>query len=326
MNPALLIMGIVFFFGVMVAVVIGQRQNRKQHMYSVVTGRADFQSGQGESKDKKLAQQRAELAKKLKAAGEEERKEKKKSTSSLPFLIQQAGFETPIWKFFLYSFLFTVLVWLVLSMTSLSIIPKSLMIFTAFFGLPRMFLKFKAGRRQKQFLSDFADALEAMTRMLQAGMPVGEAISMVAKEFGGPLGEEMSNIYDDQKVGVSMGDAATRAAERMPLTEMQMFATAIQIQSETGSSLSEVLSNLAAVIRARFRLQRKVKALSSEAKASAAIIGCLPLVVAGGLYLVNPEYIMKLFTIPKGKLMATGACIWMSIGVFIMKQMINFKV
>jgi len=149
---------------------------------------------------------------------------------------------------------------------------------------------------------------------------------MVSREFTGPLGEEMMYIYEDQKVGIPMGEAAIRAAKRMPLTEMQMFATAIQIQSETGSSLSEVLSNLATVIRARFRLKRKVKALSSEAKASASIIGCLPLLVAGGLYLVNPEYISLLFTTKKGHMLMTGASIWMSFGVLMMKQMINFKI
>ena len=136
----------------------------------------------------------------------------------------------------------------------------------------------------------------------------------------------MRHIYDDQKIGIPMGEAAERCARRMPLTEVKMFATAIQIQSETGSSLSDVLANLANVIRARFRLKRKVQALSSEAKASAAIIGALPLLVAGGLYLVNPEYISLLFTEPTGKVMASGAVFWMLCGVVVMRQMINFKV
>ena len=105
-----------------------------------------------------------------------------------------------------------------------------------------------------------------------------------------------------------------------------MFATAIAIQTQTGSSLSEVLENLANVIRARFKLKRKVKSLSSEATASAGIIGALPVVVAGGMYFINREYIEVLFTDPTGKMLLTGAIIWMGVGVFVMKQMINFKV
>ncbi len=321
----ILIVGIIVIAGIVVAIIVGKRQSRKQHAYSIITGQANY-SPKANNDDKKAAQQRADLAQKLKDAGEKEKKEKKKHQGSLKFLIQQAGFQTSVLRFFVNSFLFTCVVSGLLSLTAFGLLPKILLTFFAFLGMPRIFLKFKIKRREKKFLTGFADALDAMVRMLQAGMPVGEAVAMVSKEFDGPLGVEMSHIYNDQKVGIPMGEAANRAAERMPITEMQMFATAIQIQSETGSSLSEVLSNLATVIRARFRLQRKVKALSSEAKASAAIIGCLPLLVAGGLYLVNPDYIMKLFTIPKGKVMITGAALWMSVGVFIMKQMINFRV
>ena len=122
-----------------------------------------------------------------------------------------------------------------------------------------------------------------------------------AREFTGPMGEEMERIYDQQKIGVPLPEAVLEAAKRMPLTEMQMFATAIAIQTQTGSSLSEVLQNLAAVIRSRFALARKVKALSQEAKSSAAIIGALPVVVAGGMYFINREYIEVLFTDPTGK-------------------------
>jgi len=115
-------------------------------------------------------------------------------------------------------------------------------------------------------------------------------------------------------------------AQRIPLTEVQMFAAALQIQSETGSSLSEVLSNLSGVIRSRFRLRRKVRALSSEARSSAAIIAALPVLVALGLYATRPEYIGILFIVPKGKFLIAGAGIWMSFGVLIMRQMINFRI
>jgi tight adherence protein B len=189
-----------------------------------------------------------------------------------------------------------------------------------------LFLRFKIRRRQKHFMDDFADALESMMRLLKAGMPVSEAIKMVAREFTGPMGEEMERIFDQQKIGVPLPEAVLDAARRMPLTEMQMFATAIAIQTQTGSSLSEVLQNLANVIRARFSLKRKVQALSSEAKASAGIIGALPVLVGLGLYFINPEYIELLFTDSTGKFLLGCAVAWMGVGVLVMRQMINFRV
>jgi tight adherence protein B len=194
------------------------------------------------------------------------------------------------------------------------------------FGLPKMVLSFKTSRRQKKFLEEFPDALESMVRLLKAGMPVGEAIAMVSREFTGPVGEEMSKVYDEQKIGISMAEACLHAAERMPITEMQMFATGIAIQQQTGSSLSEILINLAKVIRARFRLKRKVQALSAEAKASAMIIGALPIVVGLGMTIINPDYMFPLYNTLKGKYMLYGAIGWMACGVLIMKQMINFRV
>lgn len=195
-----------------------------------------------------------------------------------------------------------------------------------FLGFPRMVLNFKIKRRQKKFLEDFADALESMVRLLKAGMPVGEAIAMVSREYTGPIGEEMSKIYDEQKIGITLPEACLRSAERMPLTEMKMFATGISIQQQTGSSLSEILTNLSRVIRARFRLRRKIAALSAEAKASAGIIGALPIVVAGGLYAINPEYMYPLFHTVKGKYYLCGSGAIMVMGCLIMRQMINFKI
>jgi len=136
----------------------------------------------------------------------------------------------------------------------------------------------------------------------------------------------MLRIYDKQKIGIPLHEAAQEATKRMPLTEMAMFATGLAIQAQTGSSLSEVLMNLSGVIRARFRLKRKVKALASEAVASASIIGALPVIVASGMWFVNREYIDILFTTSKGNMWLGIAVGMMMVGVFVMRQMINFKV
>mgnify|MGYP001980384763 CR=1 FL=1 len=299
-----------------------QKQKRAQAML-VITGGQNLQKRN--DKNRQVLKKREEIARKLKEATDEKKKEKGKKPTTKE-LWQQAGFEGQVKKFWIGSAIFGFFFFLLIANTGIPVVAKVLFTFVGFLGLPRFFLKWKAARRQKEFLEGFSDALEAMIRLLQAGMPVSEAIAMVAREYEGPIGDEMRHIYDDQKIGIPMGEAAERCAKRMPLTEVKMFATAIQIQSETGSSLSEVLANLAAVIRARFRLKRKVKALSSEAKASAAIIGALPLLVAFGLYMVNEEYIMLLFTTQTGKMLATGAGIWMFIGVLVMRQMINFKI
>jgi tight adherence protein B len=198
--------------------------------------------------------------------------------------------------------------------------------FAAFLGGPRFILRNMSARRQKKFLEEMPDALDGCVRLLQAGMPITEAIAMASRDFQGPLREEMLMIYDNQKIGVPLGQAALETAKRVPLTEVHMFATALQIQSETGSSLSEVLANLSSVIRARFRLRRKVQALSSEAKASAAIIGALPPLVATGLYLASPNYMEPLFHTAKGHWYLVFCGMWMSCGILIMKQMINFKI
>lgn len=322
MTTVFLSIGIFMIFGVVVSIIIMMQQaEKKKHLMSVVRGEANVDDKK--SKVNVQDQRRSDLAKKLKET--EEDKPNKKGTS-LSEMIQQAGLEISVKQFWLYSVSSGILFTFLAKVFGLSTFVVVMVAITSFFGLPRLVLKQKAKKRQKLFMDDFADSLESMMRLLKAGMPVSEAIKMVATEFTGPMGEEMGRVYDQQKIGVPLPEAVLEASKRMPLTEMQMFATAIAIQTQTGSSLSEVLQNLATVIRSRFKLQRKVKALSSEAKASAMIIGALPVVVAGGMYFINREYIEVLFIDPTGKFLLGCAVAWMGVGVLVMKQMINFKV
>lgn len=320
----------VFIVVLILALAIGasavlSAQQKKRDRYMSVIAR-DGSLASSDDKDK-LAKQRADnIARKLKAAGQDEAKKKDKDKTSLRDLMMQAGYEAPMSRYWMFSALFALAVFVFLKLTSWPPIAVFFVTFTAFAGMPKLFLKWKAARRQRKFLESFADALDASVRLLQAGMPITEAVAMVAREYEGPVRDEMMRVYENQKVGVPLGEAALQMARRIPLPEVHMFATALQIQSETGSSLSEVLSNLSAVIRARFRLKRKIKALSSEAKASAAIIAALPILVSLGLYLVNEPYISLLFTLPKGKMLLAGAIFWMSCGILIMRQMINFRV
>lgn len=309
--------------GTVVAVMMNREAERKKRMLSVIKGQSsggsDVQIDEKDLQNKR----RAEIAKKLKDEKEEE-KEKSKTTTSM--MLEQAGLTwTPMhfWIFSLISFVCFVALAKFMGQSPMII---SLAAIIGFFGFPRFVMKRITTKRQKNFLMEFPDALEATVRLLKAGMPVSEAIAMIAKEFDGPVGDEMSRIYDKQKIGVPIHEAAQDSMRRMPLAEMQMFATGLSIQAQTGSSLSEVLMNLSGVIRARFKLKRKIKALSSEAVASAGIIASLPVVVTTGMYFLNYEYLEVMFTTKTGNMMLTGAVLWMGVGVLIMKQMINFRV
>lgn len=315
-------------FGVIIMIVLlkthGEQAKSKQ--IAIITGRGMLRDDLHDrsSRDKR----RADMTRKLKdSRGDETDEDKKgKAGNTIKDRLIYAGLDVPQSHFWIGSAIASVVFLLIGFVLGLAPLGIFFMGVIGFFGLPRFFLRFKTNKRQRKFLEEFADALESMVRLLKAGMPVGEAISMVSREFKGPVGEEMSRVYENQRIGVPMGEAVLMAAKRMPLAEMQMFATGIIIQQQTGASLSEVLMNLAALIRARFRLKRKVQALSAEAKASAAIIGALPVVVSLGLYFINPNYISLLFTTPTGKILLSIAIGWMMCGVIVMRQMINFRV
>ena len=310
--------------GMIVAVMMNRETERKKRVVGLIQGRSGAEKSKTLSDKDAQDKRRAEIAKKLKDEKDGGKGSKKKATIGL--MIEQAGWSMSLLQFWLFSVAMMMVTVLLAKMMGQGGIVLILAAVIGLFGLPRFILKKMAARRQKKFLEEFPDALEATVRLLKAGMPISEAVMMISKEYEGPVGEEMGRVYDKQKIGIPLYEAAQEATLRMPLPEMQMFATGLAIQAQTGSSLSEVLMNLSGVIRARFRLKRKVKALSSEAVASASIIAALPVVVASGLYFVNYEYISVLFTNPSGKMLFIGAVVWMGVGVLVMRGMINFKI
>jgi tight adherence protein B len=310
--------------GTIIAVMMNREAERKKRMMSVIKGTAAGADAQVDEKDLQN-KRRAEIAKKLKDEKEEE-KEKASKKATLGMMLEQAGLAASVAQFWIVS---VISMFVFIGLAKVMAQPPMVLGLAAIIGLlgfPRFVIKKMAAKRQQNFLTEFPDALEATVRLLKAGMPVSEAISMIAKEYDGPVGEEMGRIYDKQKIGIPLHEAALDATRRMPLAEMKMFATGLAIQSQTGSSLSEVLMNLSGVIRARFKLKRKIKALSSEAVASAGIIAALPVLVTLGLYFLNYDYLAVLFDTKMGNILLTAAIGWMGVGVFIMKQMINFKV
>ena len=196
--------------------------------------------------------------------------------------------------------------------------------FAAGFGLPRWALGYLKTRREKAFLKALPDAVDVIVRGIKAGLPLFESIKVVAADAPEPLRGEFLAIIETQAIGMPLGDACARLYERMPVPEANFFGIVIAIQQKSGGNLSEALGNLSKVLRDRKRMAEKIQAMSMEAKASAGIIGSLPPIVMLLVYLSTPEYISLLWTHPTGQLMLVGCVIWMSMGIFVMKRMINF--
>ncbi len=194
------------------------------------------------------------------------------------------------------------------------------------FGLPNWLLSFLAKRRIAKFVDGFPNAIEVIIRGVKAGLPVSDCFRVIASESPEPLRSEFRLIVDAQSVGLSIAEAADRLAKRIPIPETSFFATVINIQQNAGGNLSEALGNLASVLRQRKAMKEKIKAISSEAKASAMIIGSLPFIVGILVYFSSPDYLTVLFTTTGGKMIIGGGLTWMSIGILIMRNMINFDI
>lgn len=201
-------------------------------------------------------------------------------------------------------------------------------------GLPYYYVGMLIKKRVQRFTSSFPDALELMVRGLRSGLPIAETLSVVAREVDGPVGEEFKLVGERIKIGKTMDQALAETAERLGTPEFQFFCITLNIQRETGGNLAETLANLSNVLRQRSQMKLKIKAMSSEAKASAWILGCLPFVVFGLITWLNFSYMESFFTPdPEGlfgfslmQIIGMGGMCWMSIGVFIMAQMINFEI
>lgn len=207
--------------------------------------------------------------------------------------------------------------------------PPFLCLFAALaggFGIPHMAVGFLISRRVSQFTQSFPDAIELLVRGLRSGLPVTETIGVVASEIGGPVGEEFGLIVDRIKIGRTMEDALQESAKRLDTPEFKFFCITIAIQRETGGNLAETLSNLADVLRKRAQMKLKIKAMSSESKASAYIVGSLPFIVFGLVWSVNPTYLAGFFYEERLIIAGIGGLVWMGIGVFIMAKMVNFEI
>jgi tight adherence protein B len=193
-------------------------------------------------------------------------------------------------------------------------------------GLPHKVVSFFIKKRVTTFTSKFPDAIELLVRGLRSGLPITETIAVVAQELDGPVGEEFRSISDKMKIGRTLDVALQETADRLGTPEFQFFTITIAIQRETGGNLAETLSNLSEVLRKRAQMKLKIRAMSSESKASALIVGALPFIVFGMIWFINNGYMLKFFQDDRLIMAGGGGLVWMAIGAFIMAKMVDFEI
>jgi tight adherence protein B len=260
----------------------------------------------------------------LKALKEQERKQKK-ATLSISARMLAAGLGENVKMFWIVSGALALIVALVLLVLSQNPFVALGGGFAAGLGLPRWVLGFLAKSRTKKFTEAFSDAIDIIVRGIKSGLPVHDCLKIIGKESPEPLGGEFRTLTENIAMGVPVDAALEKMYERMPTSELRFFAIVLGIQAKTGGNLAEALGNLSTVLRARKLMKEKIKALSAEAVASASIIGCLPPGVVTLISVTSPSYMKPMFTDPRGHLMLLAGAVWMTLGIVVMRKMINFK-
>jgi tight adherence protein B len=253
-----------------------------------------------------------------------EQRHKKATRPPLAVRISLAGLSWTKQQFMLISGALGLFAFFVTFMAGLGLLPALGIGFGAGFGIPRWLLAFFKKRREKKFLLALPDAVDVIVRGIKAGLPLFDSLRVVATDSPQPLREEFVRVIESQAIGIPLGDSCMKMYERMPLPETNFFGIVIQIQQQAGGNLSEALGNLSRVLRDRRKMAAKIQAMSMEAKASAVIIAALPVAVMILVWLTSPNYIELLWTHPTGRFMLAGCVVWMSMGVLVMRKMINF--
>jgi tight adherence protein B len=249
---------------------------------------------------------------------------RKKTRVPLSVRLMQAGLRWSPRRFLVISGAFGFAVFLVGMLMGIGILPALGIAFAAGGGLPFWSLSFLKKRREAKFLAAFPDAVDVIVRGIKAGLPLLDSLKLIAAEAGEPVRSEFRSIIETQTIGIPIGEACLKLYEHMPVPEANFFGIVISIQQRAGGNLSEALGNLSRVLRDRKKMKAKIQAMSMEAKASASIIGALPLAVMTLVYITSPQYISLLWTEPLGRMMLAASAVWMSCGIFVMRKMINF--
>jgi tight adherence protein B len=250
--------------------------------------------------------------------------DRRAKSASLSSRIIQAGLTWSKQRFFITAGLLGVAAFVLGLMLDAGLVPALGLGFAAGCGLPLWSLKFLKKRREAKFLAVFPDAVDVIVRGVKAGLPLLESLRIIISDAPEPVKSEFRMVVETQAIGIPLGEACGKLYEHVPIAEANFFAIVIGIQQKAGGNLSEALGNLSRVLRDRKKMKAKIQAMSMEAKASAAIIGSLPIAVMTLVYITSPQYIELLWTHPTGRIMLACSAVWMSMGVFVMRKMINF--
>lgn len=291
-------------------------EKRRKEFAAPVAARVLDREAQARAKRGQIAQSLKDI----------ESRENARNKLTLEQRISQAGLNWDRKKYYVVSAAMAVGTAVVLFALSGSAVIGLVGLFVGGFGMPLWFLQHCRNRRLKKFGNEFPNALDVITRGIKSGLPLNDCIRIVATEAAEPVKTEFRLIIESQTLGLPLSDAVAKLYERMPCAESNFFGIVLAIQQKTGGNLSETLGNLSRVIRDRRKMRDKIQAVSMEAKASAGIIACMPPAVAGLVYLSSPRYIELLWITQAGKFALVGCAVWMTIGVLIMRKMINFNI
>jgi tight adherence protein B len=302
----------------------GGDERSQKRVTAIAKSSAAGRGGRGATTAENTAQRRKNVTQLLKDI--EKQQSAKKTKLTIRRRLEQAGLSnaTPRGFWMVCGTLGAVTAFFCI-LTHQSALVIALATFAIGLGLPRWVLSFLTNRRRKAFTKYFASAIDVIVRSVKSGLPTNEALRIVARESPDPVGAEFRLLCESLKVGVTLDQALKKMFDNMPTAEVGFFGIVMAIQAKSGGNLSEALGNLAGVLRDRKRLQGKIQAMSSEAKASAMIIGSLPPGVMGIVYLTTPAYISLLFTERVGNIMLAVCVFWMGTGIAVMRKMINFK-
>jgi tight adherence protein B len=253
-----------------------------------------------------------------------EQRQRKAKRPPLAVRLKQAGLDWSKRRFVVTFAIAGVGVFLVTIMLGVGLIAALGFGFAAGCGLPFWMLSFLKKRRESKFLNEFPDAVDVIVRGIKAGLPLLDSLKLISNDATEPVRSEFRAIVETQTIGMPIGEACLKLFESIPLPEANFFGIVVSIQQRAGGNLSEALGNLSRVLRDRKKMKAKIQAMSMEAKASASIIGALPIAVMSLVWLTSPNYIDLLFTEPLGRIMLGCCAGWMLTGVFVMRKMINF--
>lgn len=253
-----------------------------------------------------------------------EDRNKGKEKVDMKLRLQQAGLSTSPTLFIIFSALFGLGLGFAAYVMGAPHFVAGALVFIAGIGVPRWVLKFLKGRRERKFLNEFPNTIDVIVRGVKSGLPLNDCMSMIAREAPDPVGPEFQEVVDSQRMGVPLEQGLRRMYLRVPLTEVSFLAIVLGIQAKAGGNLSEALGNLSNVLRDRKKMKAKIRAVSQEAKSGAMIIGSLPLIIVLVVNVITPDYMTILFTSTMGHILLGISVFWMSLGVLVMRKMINF--